>query len=95
MAVGDKHQLTIETKEEETDSLWPRTLIAQGDAEDGAHVEVSLAGFAQTLQHKFPGAILVLQHKFPGGRRTVHSVSISELVQTWARTIDADIESMQ
>lgn len=84
MAVGDKHQLTIETEEEETDSLWLRTLIAEGDAEDGTHIEVSLAG-----------TTLVLQHKSPGGKRTVHSVSISDLVQTWAKAIDADIESVQ
>lgn len=70
-------QITIHTEEQSNNALFLRTLIADGTSDDGTKIEIALSG-----------AKLVLQHQAPDADRIVHTISLADLVQMWAITID-------
>lgn len=77
MATVSTHTLEIKVDVQDDNALFLRTGIAEGVAEDGTEIEIGLSG-----------ATLVLQHQAPGKERIVHTISLTDLVQRWASSID-------
>lgn len=79
MATVSTHTLEVKVDVHEDDALFLRTGIAEGVADDGTEIEIGLSG-----------ATLVLQSQRPGKGRTVHTISLTDLVQRWANSLDKE-----
>lgn len=69
--------ITIQTVPKPDDALFLRQGIASGTDDDGTEIEIAISGTS-----------LVLQHQVQGQPRTVHTISIPNLLVVWAKLID-------